>query len=131
MTRNGFVFAAALSMVVPVGPVAAEPGVEIAAAGTTVEGKAVPVEGEGPAAFRQVVERVHPGAMLVPVLVNYFTDSRSLTALGIPSYGIGLIPATEQDASAMHGTDERIPTASLRSGIVLLDALVNRLAAKR
>jgi len=111
--------------------IVADPGVEIVAAGTTVEGRAVPVEGEGPSAFRQVVERLHPGATFVPMLVNYFTDSRSLTALGISAYGIGIFPVAEQDTSTMHGTDERIPTASLRSGIALLDGLVYRLAVKR
>ncbi len=75
--------------------------------------------------------RLYPGVPLIPKLVNYFTDSRSLTAVGITAYGIGLFPMTEQDGLTAHAADERMPAASLGAGVELLHALVTDVAVKR
>lgn len=111
--------------------IVADPGVEVVPVEKAVEGKPSPIDGEGPAAVRAALARLHPGVPVIPKLVNYFTDSRSLTAAGIPAYGIGLMPLTDQDGLTVHAADERIPVASLSAGVELLHALVAELAAKQ
>jgi len=108
----------------------ADPGVEVMPVEKAIEGKASPIDGEGPAALRAVLGRLYPGVPLIPKLVNYFTDSRSLTAVGITAYGIGLFPMTDQDGLTAHAADERMPAASLGPGVELIHALVTELAAR-
>jgi len=108
-----------------------DPGVEIVAAAETVVGKPAPLDGEGPAAVGAVMARIHPGVPVIPKLVNYYTDSRSLTAVGIAAYGLGVLPLTEQDGLTAHAANERIPVAGLRSGVEFLHALVVELAAAK
>ncbi|HZY02844.1 MAG TPA: M20/M25/M40 family metallo-hydrolase [Anaeromyxobacteraceae bacterium] len=109
----------------------ADAGVDVVPVDKAIGGKASPLVGEGPAALRTVLGRLYPGVPLIPKMVNYFTDSRSLVEIGVTAYGVGLFPATEQDGLTVHAADERLPTASLRPGIELLHALVTELAAGR
>ena len=75
--------------------------------------------------------RRYPGLPLLPFLANYFTDSTFLRPLGIPAYGLGLFPVTDEDPLGVHGPDERIPVASIREGVGTLYELVVELAARR
>ena len=50
---------------------------------------------------------------------------------GIDAYGINPIGLAEGDEARMHGTDERIPAASLEPGLEFLYRLVVELAAKK
>ncbi|HEY2388563.1 MAG TPA: M20/M25/M40 family metallo-hydrolase [Candidatus Binatia bacterium] len=89
-----------------------------------------PLEGEGPAAIRRVADAMWPGAPIVPFMSRVATDSRFLRDAGIPAYGLSPIPTTEADARRAHGADERIPLASLRTGVEFLHRLVLELAAR-
>jgi acetylornithine deacetylase/succinyl-diaminopimelate desuccinylase-like protein len=111
--------------------VVADPEVEIAPDGKSNASSASPLDGEGPTAIRTVMARRYPGLPLLPFLANYFTDSTFLRELGIPAYGIGLFPVSEEDALAVHGPDERIPAASIQEGTATLLAVVLELAARR
>jgi acetylornithine deacetylase/succinyl-diaminopimelate desuccinylase-like protein len=112
--------------------VVADPAVEIAAFGASDDPPSEsPLEGEGPAAVRAAMERQFPGVPLVPFLDNGISDGAVMRARGIPAYGIGLFPMTDEEDSAVHGPDERLRIASLREGIELLHAIVLELAARR
>jgi acetylornithine deacetylase/succinyl-diaminopimelate desuccinylase-like protein len=89
------------------------------------------LEGPGPAAIKKVVGEMFPGIPVIPALSRGATDSRHLRAAGIPSYGIVPIPTTEADGRRAHGVDERIPAASLESGVEFMYRLVIELAARR
>ena len=59
-----------------------------------------------------------------------FTDSRSLRARNIESYGASPLGLTELESRRAHGVDERIPVGSLRPAIELYHRLVLELAAR-
>ena len=111
--------------------VVADPEVEIVPDGKSTTSSDSPLEGEGPDAIRAVMARRYPGLPLLPFLANYFTDSTFLRPLGIPAYGLGLFPVTDEDVLGVHGPDERIPIASIREGAGALYELVVELAARR
>jgi acetylornithine deacetylase/succinyl-diaminopimelate desuccinylase-like protein len=89
-----------------------------------------PLEGPGPAAIRKVVGEMWPGVPVVPSMSLGATDSRFLRARGVAAYGINPIANTEEDDRRAHGVDERIPAASLRTGLEFLHRLVLELEAK-
>jgi acetylornithine deacetylase/succinyl-diaminopimelate desuccinylase-like protein len=111
--------------------VVADPEVEIVPDGKFTTSSDSPLEGEGPSAIRAVMARRYPGLPVLPFLANYFTDSTFLRPLGIPAYGLGLFPVTDEDLLGVHGPDERIPVASIREGAETLYELVVELAARR
>ncbi|HWM88274.1 MAG TPA: M20/M25/M40 family metallo-hydrolase, partial [Kofleriaceae bacterium] len=89
-----------------------------------------PLDGPGPAAIRKIIGEMYPGTPVIPAMGRGATDSRHLRAIGIASYGLVPMPNTEANSRRAHGIDERIPTASLRSGVELLYRLVIELAAR-
>ncbi len=91
--------------------------------------KPSPLEGPGPAAIRKIVGEMYPGIPVIPAMGRGATDSRHLRAIGIASYGLVPMPNSEADARRAHGIDERIPAASMRSGVELLYRLVIELVA--
>ncbi len=78
-------------------------------------------------AIRNVAERHDPQVPVVPAVLGGFTDSHYFRRKGIISYGFTGIPLTEEDGRRVHGTNERIPLASLREGTQILFELVQEL----
>jgi acetylornithine deacetylase/succinyl-diaminopimelate desuccinylase-like protein len=113
------------------GDVIADPGLSIERLEPFGSGPASDVEGAAPAAVRKVASEMWPAAPVIPILSLGGTDSRFLRARGIATYGLSPIALTEADARRAHGADERIPIASLRSGLEFFHRLVLELAAAR
>src|SRR6266436_2297893 len=88
----------------------------------------IPTEGEGPAAIQAVTHRFFPGIPVVPYMSNFVTDSRSLRAAGILTYGFSGMALTDEDGSRAHGADERIPAGALRRAVEMTWSLVIELA---
>jgi acetylornithine deacetylase/succinyl-diaminopimelate desuccinylase-like protein len=109
----------------------ADPQVRVRALEDSSRANPSPLEGPGPAAIRKIIGEMYPGIPVIPAMGRGATDSRHLRAIGIASYGLVPMPNTEANARRAHGIDERIPTASLRSGVELLYRLVIELAARR
>src|SRR5262245_60655762 len=111
--------------------VLADPGIEITPPEERSVGEPSPLEGPAPAAIAAVVAQMYPGLPVVPFMSRGATDSRFLRAHGIPAYGISPFLETDEDARRAHGVDERIPAASLRTGIEFLHRLVLELAERK
>ncbi len=105
-----------------------DPAIEVRPTQEFGFGEPSPLDGPGPRAIRTVVEEMWPGTPVIPFMSRGATDSRFLRDAGIASYGISPIAITEADARRAHGIDERIPEASLRSGMEFLYRLVVALA---
>jgi len=78
-------------------------------------------------AIRSIAERHDPQAPVVPAVLGGFTDSHYFRRKGIVSYGFTGLPLTEEDGRRVHGTNERIPLASLREGSQILFELIQEL----
>lgn len=78
-------------------------------------------------AIRTVAERRDPQAPVVPAMLGGFTDSHYFRRKGIVSYGFSGLPLSEEDSRRVHGTNERIPLASLREGTQVLIELIEEL----
>jgi acetylornithine deacetylase/succinyl-diaminopimelate desuccinylase-like protein len=79
-------------------------------------------------ALQEIAARRHPGAVVSTPLATGFTDCHYFRARGIPCYGFVPFELSDRDASLVHGNDERISIANLKSGTRLLYELVARLA---
>ena len=82
----------------------------------------------------QTIERLapqqFPGAVVVPYLSTWYTDSSYLRVHNVQSYGLVPFPLSEADLLRMHGDDERIPIASFRTGVDFLYKAVHEFATK-
>jgi len=107
-----------------------DPGLEVKAAGIVGFARASPPDSEVSVALRKVLGELHPGVPVVPFMSRGFTDSRSLRARNIESYGASPLGLTELESRRAHGVDERIPVGSLRPAIELYHRLVLELAAR-
>jgi acetylornithine deacetylase/succinyl-diaminopimelate desuccinylase-like protein len=72
-----------------------------------------------------------PGASFNPQVVGGFTDSHFFRDLGIVSYGYEATATPLEDASGVHGNDERVSEASVRHGVAVTLEIVERFAAGR
>jgi acetylornithine deacetylase/succinyl-diaminopimelate desuccinylase-like protein len=71
-----------------------------------------------------------PGAVVVPYLSPWYTDSSYLRVHNVQSYGLVPFPLTDADILRMHGDDERIPIASFRTGVEFLYKAVHEFVTK-
>jgi acetylornithine deacetylase/succinyl-diaminopimelate desuccinylase-like protein len=82
----------------------------------------------------QTIERLapkqFPGAVVVPYLSTWYTDSSYLRAHNVQSYGLVPFPLSEADLLRMHGDDERIPIESFRTGVDFLYKAVHEFVTK-
>jgi acetylornithine deacetylase/succinyl-diaminopimelate desuccinylase-like protein len=78
-------------------------------------------------AIRTVAEKYDPQAPVVPAVLGGFTDAHYFRRKGIVSYGFTGLPLAEDDTRRVHGTNERIPLASLRQGVQVLADLLQEL----
>src|SRR6202022_3584806 len=72
-----------------------DPGLEVKAAGIAGFARASPPESEVSLALRQVLGELYPGLPVIPFMSRGFTDSRSLRARNIESYGASPLALTE------------------------------------
>ena len=74
---------------------------------------------------------VFPGSVTLPIMLPGATDSAQLRAKGVQAYGIG-IPRTDEDASRVHGNDERVSIDALGKFLdFLYTALIEVAASKK
>ena len=82
----------------------------------------------------QTLERISPqqfpGAVVVPYLSPWATDSAYLRLHNVQSYGLVPFPLSDADMLRMHGDDERIPIASFRTGVEFLYKAVHEFVTK-
>jgi len=66
---------------------------------------------------------------VIPALVTGATDGRSLSKLGIQTYGFTPMEFPEGTAlqSLLHGPDERVPVESIRKGTEIIEKLLSKL----
>lgn len=71
--------------------------------------------------FYRVIEQVTPaffsGAIVVPQMSTWATDSAQLRLRGVQAYGLIPFPLTEEEIARMHSDDERLPLAAFRTGV--------------
>ena len=72
----------------------------------------------------------YPEAKVTPYLFQAGTDAAAWRSRGVPVYGIYPYPISAQDLERMHGNDERVPVASLESGLKLITNTLLEVAAK-
>jgi len=68
-------------------------------------------------AIEQVTPAFFPGAIVVPQMSTWATDSAQLRMRSVHAYGIIPFPLTEDEISRMHSDDERLPLAAFRTGV--------------
>jgi acetylornithine deacetylase/succinyl-diaminopimelate desuccinylase-like protein len=99
----------------------------------TMEDKISPTSPESGLVFDAVSKAIRStwrGATLVPFMSTGGTDCRRFRLAGTPCYGLLPFPLTAEDERRMHGTDERLPIASLDEGTRFLWRLVRELAKR-
>jgi acetylornithine deacetylase/succinyl-diaminopimelate desuccinylase-like protein len=86
----------------------------------------VPFQGDLVDAMVAALHTEDPGAVVLPYTLSGGTDNKSLARLGITGYGFAplQLPPTLDFSAMFHGVDERVPTASLRFGVRVLDRLL-------
>jgi len=75
----------------------------------------------------EIAAHRHPGAVISTPLATGFTDCHYFRERGVPCYGFMPFELSDRDASLVHGNDERLSLANLKSGSHLLYELVSRL----
>lgn len=83
----------------------------------------------------KIIERatpqVFPGAVTLPLLSTWATDSAQLRTRNVQAYGIIAFPLTEEELARMHSDDERIPLESFRKGVEFLFRIVSDFAQSK
>ncbi|MFZ3217504.1 MAG: M20/M25/M40 family metallo-hydrolase [Candidatus Acidiferrales bacterium] len=69
--------------------------------------------------------RTFPGAVFLPMMDAFATDSTPLRLRSVQAYGLYPYPLTEADVLRMHAEDERIPLDSFNKGIEFLYNIVS------
>ncbi|HTS29563.1 MAG TPA: M20/M25/M40 family metallo-hydrolase [Bryobacteraceae bacterium] len=72
----------------------------------------------------------YPEAKVTPYLFQAGTDAFAWRSRGVPVYGIYPYPISAQDLERMHGNDERVPIASLESGLRMITNTLLEVAGK-
>jgi acetylornithine deacetylase/succinyl-diaminopimelate desuccinylase-like protein len=72
-----------------------------------------PIDSDMVRALERAQQKIFPGAVTLPQMDAFATDSAELRAKGVKAYGISPI-TTLEDNSRMHGNDERIKIAALK-----------------
>jgi acetylornithine deacetylase/succinyl-diaminopimelate desuccinylase-like protein len=81
------------------------------------------------ATIERITPQDFPGAIALPFLSTWATDSASLRLHKVQAYGLEPFPLTEADESRMHGDDERMPLDSFRKGVAFLYHVVSDFAS--
>jgi acetylornithine deacetylase/succinyl-diaminopimelate desuccinylase-like protein len=75
--------------------------------------------------IEQIAPQDFPGAIVVPELSTGATDSAQLRLHNVQAFGLLPFPLTDADDARMHADDERIPLASIRTGVGFLYHVVS------
>ncbi len=89
-----------------------------------------PVDSELFKAFENQQAKLFPGSTTLPMMLTGASDSAQLRAKGVHAYGIGTV-ISEEDKMKIHGHDERIPVAGLKTFLEYLHAVVIEVAAAK
>lgn len=81
------------------------------------------------AIVQSVVQEAVEGALVLPVTSVGFTDSRVFRRRGVHAYGFIPLLLEAPLAGTIHGHNERVPLAALRTGIQILFEVVRRITA--
>jgi acetylornithine deacetylase/succinyl-diaminopimelate desuccinylase-like protein len=73
---------------------------------------------------KTVAGEMAPGAVTIPLMSTGATESAKLRLRGIKAYGLVPFPYADEEATRMHGNDERLPVASIGFGVEFLYRLV-------
>ena len=65
-------------------------------------------------ALERTQEKLFPGAATLPCMLTGATDSAQLRAKGVQAYGLGSVSG-DGDSTRIHGNDERVSVAGLRT----------------
>ncbi len=80
------------------------------------------------AAFEKAGQEVFPGAVVLPLMSTWATDSAQLRVRNVQCYGIIPFPLPEEDERRMHADDERLPLESFQKGLQYLYRVVENFA---
>jgi acetylornithine deacetylase/succinyl-diaminopimelate desuccinylase-like protein len=64
--------------------------------------------------LESAIKRLHPEAVVTPILVPYGTDSNAFRPKGVKSYGIFPAILSGDTVASMHGDAERVPLSGVR-----------------
>jgi acetylornithine deacetylase/succinyl-diaminopimelate desuccinylase-like protein len=81
-------------------------------------------------ALERAQAKLFPGAVTLPQMATGASDSAQLRAKGVQAYGIGA-PTSDDDASRVHGNDERIPLEGESKFVEYLYTVVVDVAASK
>jgi acetylornithine deacetylase/succinyl-diaminopimelate desuccinylase-like protein len=76
------------------------------------------------------IEKKWPDIVIAPYLSTGMSDATRLRAVGISAYGLLPFPLRFEDASGIHGVDEKVSLNSLTDGVSLIYSIVYNWAAK-
>ncbi len=76
------------------------------------------------ALLTKVCAKEFGGAPVLPLLSTGATDSAQLRLHNVQAYGLSPFPLTPDDASRVHGDDERMPVASFTKGVDVMTHIV-------
>lgn len=83
------------------------------------------------ATITKVAGQEFPGAVVLPFMSTWLTDSAQLRLHNVQSYGLLPFPLVDEDLRRMHGDDERIPVASFSKGVEVVTKIVSEFAAQK
>ncbi|MGH7690674.1 MAG: M20/M25/M40 family metallo-hydrolase [Gemmatimonadaceae bacterium] len=78
----------------------------------------------------QVTRQHYPKAAIVPAVLTGFTDSHFFRDRGIASYGYAPFLIPQADESGVHGNNERISLANVRTGTQMMYEIVTAMVSR-
>lgn len=79
-------------------------------------------------AIRSVAAELWPGVPVIPMMDVGASDAVYTSQAGMPTYGMNGVPIETSDNRA-HGRDERLPVASLETGLDFYYKIIKLVAA--
>jgi acetylornithine deacetylase/succinyl-diaminopimelate desuccinylase-like protein len=76
------------------------------------------------------IHRVHPDAIVTPMLIPYGTDSNAFRPRGVKSYGIFPAVLSAETVASMHGDAERVPIDGVKESVRILYEALREAVAK-
>jgi carboxypeptidase PM20D1 len=67
--------------------------------------------------LKEAIRKIHPGSVVIPILLPAFTDNNYFRQFKVPVYGLNPIFLTRDLANSVHNFDERIQIDQLMKGI--------------
>jgi len=80
--------------------------------------------------LESAIKRLHPDAVVIPMLVPYGTDSNAFRPKGVKSYGIFPAILSAEAVSSMHGDAERVPISGVHEAAEVFFQALRETATK-